>query len=80
MRQKLEVDFVVNKGAEKLYIQSAFKMPVEEKKQQEEKPLLCITDSFKKIIIVGDNIKRKIDENGIITVSLIDFLLDDDII
>lgn len=80
MRQKLEVDFVVNKGAEKIYIQSAFKMPVEEKKQQEEKPLLCITDSFKKIIIVGDNIKRKIDENGIITVSLIDFLLDDDII
>lgn len=80
MRQKLEVDFVVNKGAERIYIQSAFKMPVEEKKQQEEKPLLCITDSFKKIIIVGDNIKRKIDENGIITVSLIDFLLDDDII
>lgn len=80
MRQKLEVDFVVNKGAEKIYIQSAFKMSVEEKKQQEEKPLLCITDSFKKIIIVGDNIKRKIDENGIITVSLIDFLLDDDII
>lgn len=80
MRQKLEVDFVVNKGAEKIYIQSAFKMPVEEKKQQEEKPLLCITDSFKKIIIVSDNIKRKIDENGIITVSLIDFLLDDDII
>lgn len=80
MRQKLEVDFVVNKGAEKIYIQSAFKMPVEEKKQQEEKPLLCIKDSFKKIIIVGDNIKRKIDENGIITVSLIDFLLDDDII
>ena len=40
-------------------------------------PLLSINDSFKKMIIVGDNIKRKIDENGIITIGLLDFLLDE---
>ncbi|HAC32022.1 MAG TPA: hypothetical protein DCF70_05290 [Treponema sp.] len=76
-RHGTEVDFVVNKGAEKIYIQSAFRMPTDEKKNQEERPLLSINDSFKKMIIVGDSIKRKIDENGIITIGLLDFLLDE---
>lgn len=79
-RHGTEVDFVVNKGAEKIYIQSAFRMPTDEKKNQEERPLLSINDSFKKMIIVGDSIKRKIDENGIITIGLLDFLLDEDCI
>ena len=79
-RYGTEVDFVVNKGAEKIYIQSAFRMPDDEKQNQEERPLLSINDSFKKMIIVGDSIKRKIDENGIITIGLLDFLLDEDCI
>lgn len=76
-RHGLEVDFVVNKGAERIYIQSVFKLPTDEKKEQEERPLLNINDSFKKIIITGENIKRKIDEKGILTIGLLDFLLDE---
>lgn len=76
-RHGLEVDFVVNKGAERIYIQSAFKLPTDEKKEQEERPLLNINDNFKKIIITGENIKRKIDEKGILTIGLLDFLLDE---
>lgn len=76
-RHGLEVDFVVNKGAERIYIQSAFKLPTDEKKEQEERPLLNINDSFKKIIITGENIKRKTDEKGILTIELLDFLLDE---
>ena len=51
-------------------------MPDEEKRQQEERPLLKINDSFKKFIIVKDFIKRWRDEEGIITMSIFDFLLD----
>ena len=80
LRLGLEVDFVVNKGAERIYIQSAFKLPTEEKKVQEERSLLNINDNFKKIIITGDNIKRKIDEKGILTIGLLDFLLDENCI
>ena len=78
MRQLLEIDFVVNKGAEKIYIQSAYRMPSDEKTAQENRSLLNTSDNFRKIIIVGDDIKRKIDERGIITINLIDFLLDPD--
>ena len=76
MRQPLEVDFVVNKGAERIYIQSAYRMPTEEKEQQEKRSLQMTGDSFRKIIIVGDDIRRKTDEQGIVTISLFDFLLD----
>jgi predicted AAA+ superfamily ATPase len=75
-RNKSEVDFVVNKGANRLYIQSAYRMPTMEKEKQEKHSLQNIGDSFKKIIIVWENIKRKVDERGIITISLLDFLLD----
>ena len=79
-RHGLEVDFVVNRGAERIYIQSAFKQLTEEKKEQEERSLLNINDSFKKIIITGENIKRKTDEKGILTIGLLDFLLDENCI
>lgn len=72
----LEVDFVVNKGSERIYIQSAYRMPTGEKESQEHRPLLHINDNFKKIIIVGDDIKPKTDEQGIKTIGLFDFLLD----
>lgn len=75
-RTKLEIDFVVNNGAERVYIQSAYRMPTSEKENQEQRPLLRIDDSFKKMIIVGDDIKRKVNERGIVTIGILDFLLD----
>ena len=75
-RKRLEVDFVVNHGSERVYIQSAFRMPTSEKESQEQRPLLGINDNFRKMIVVGDNIMRKVNDKGIVTMSLIDFLLD----
>ena len=76
-RKQLEVDFVVNEGSQKYYIQSALAMPDEEKRKQEMASLLRIGDAFKKIIIVKDNIKPWTDENGILTMGLMDFLMGD---
>lgn len=76
-RKQLEVDFVVNEGSQKYYIQSALAMPDEEKRKQEMASLLRIGDSFKKIIIVKDDIKSWTDENGILTMGLMDFLMGD---
>lgn len=76
VRKQLEVDFVVNQGSQRYYIQSAFAMPTREKEAQESASLLRINDSFKKIIVVKDDIKPKRNENGILTIGLMDFLLD----
>lgn len=76
VRKQTEVDFVINKGNRRYYVQSAFRLPTVEKERQEERPLLSISDSFKKIIIVRDNILLKRDENGITTMGLKEFLLD----
>lgn len=75
-RKQLEVDFVVNEGSKRYYIQSALAMPNDEKRKQELAPLLRINDSFKKIIIVKDDIKAWTDDNGILTIGLIEFLTD----
>lgn len=74
-RQRLEIDFVVNNGADRLYIQSAYHMPSLEKEEQERRPLLGIGDNFRKMIVVGDPIKTSIDDNGIVTMSIFEFLL-----
>lgn len=74
-KKHLEVDFVATKGSEKYYIQSAFAMPTDEKRKQEERPLNAIGDSFKKIIVVKDNIKPRRDEMGIVTMGIRRFLL-----
>lgn len=74
--KQLEIDFIANKGNNKIYIQSAFSMPNIDNVNQEERSLLKINDSFKKMIIVKDYIKRTRTENGIITMSIFDFLLD----
>ena len=74
--KQLEIDFIANQGNNKIYIQSALEIRTAEKKDQEEKSLLKVFDFFKKIIIVRDNIKRTRDENGIVTMSIYDFLLD----
>lgn len=75
-KKQLEIDFVANKGNNKIYIQSALEMKTEEKVKQEQRSLLNVKDFFKKIIIVGDNIKRSRYDNGIIIMSIYDFLLD----
>ena len=76
-RKNLEVDFVVNKGSQRYYIQSAYALPTVEKAGQEERPLVNISDSFKKIIVVNEDILLKRDENGVVTMSLKEFLMDE---
>lgn len=76
-KKQLEVDFVATKGSEKYYIQSAFALPTADKVNQEQRGLLRISDFFRKIVVVGDNIKVRRDENGIITIGLRNFLLDE---
>lgn len=76
-RSKLEVDFVVNNGAERVYVQSAFNMPTKDKEKQERRSLINIADNFRKVIVVKDDIKRKIDDDGVVTMGLFDFLLDE---
>lgn len=74
--KQLEVDFVCNRGSLRLYIQSAFSIPDEEKRNQEIRPFKRIDDSFKKIIITKDFVKPYYDDNGILTINIYDFLLD----
>lgn len=76
-KKRLEVDFIANKGSKKYYIQSAYSLATEKKIKQEKNSLLNINDSFKKIIIVKDVIKPQRDESGIVSISLYDFLLDE---
>lgn len=74
-RRQLEVDFVANKGDKRYYIQSAFALPNEEKREQELASLKRINDSFKKVIIMRDDISPYHDENGVLIMGLMDFLL-----
>lgn len=80
VRRMLEVNFVVNRPPYRVYIQSAYHMPTTEKEAQESRPLLSINDHFRKIVIVGDDIHRKEDEFGILTISLLDFLTDKELL
>lgn len=72
-----EIDFIASKGGRKVYIQSAFALPDEEKMAQELKPFDLTGDSFPKVIIRKDIRKRWYDDNGVLNIGLIDFLLDD---
>ena len=75
-RVTLEVDFVCNKGSERIYIQSAWRMSDAEKMEQEKRSLRLVDDSFRKLLIVGEHTKQWSDENGIQIMSIYDFLLD----
>lgn len=75
-RVTLEVDFVCNKGSERIYIQSAWRMPDAEKMEQEKRSLRLVDDSFRKLLIAGEHTKQWSDENGIQIMSIYDFLLD----
>lgn len=77
MRKQLEVDFVVNRGSDRFYVQSALSIADPEKKEQEIASLLRIPDSFKKIVVVKDYLKPWTDEHGIQYIGIEQFLLDE---
>lgn len=75
-----EIDFIANSGGRKTYIQSAYAMPNDEKAVIENKPFSLTGDSFPKIIVRHDIRKRWYDDNGVLNIGIIDFLLDDSIV
>ena len=75
-RVTLEVDFVCNLGSRRYYLQSAYRLPDEEKQKQEKRSLEQIKDSFKKIVIVGERMKLRRDDNGIVLMGVYEFLKD----
>lgn len=77
VRKQIEVDFVCNKADERVYVQSAFSIPTTEKRLQEERPLVNVGDGFRKVVVTKDNVIRHNDENGILIMSLQDFLMDE---
>ncbi len=77
-RSQLEIDFVCNQGSRRYYIQSAFRMDSDDKRRQEQASLLNVRDSFKKIIITGEEGLIHRNEQGITTMSIYDFLLNPD--
>ena len=76
IRKHLEIDFVCNKGSKRYYIQSAYALPDEKKREQELRPLRKIDDSFKKIIITSDTPGIFYNDDGIMMMNIFDFLLD----
>ena len=79
-RKNLEVDFVVNRGDQRIYIQSAYSMPSQEKILQEKRPLLNVSDNFSKVIITSGYNTTHYNADGILEIELFDFLLNPDII
>ena len=80
IRKDCEVDFIVNRGSQRVYIQSAYEIPDNAKMEQEKNSLRRINDSFRKIIITKDYMKPRTDDDGIIRMGIINFLLDDTMI
>lgn len=76
-KKNYEVDFVANKGSQRIYIQSVYSLEEDSKKQQEEKSLKEIDDSFKKVIVVYGSMRPYYNTSGILIIGLIDFLLDE---
>ena len=74
-RKQLEVDFVCNKGSQRLYVQSALALPTQEKIDQDTKSLRRIDDGFQKMVVVGDHTIGSHDENGILFINIYDFLM-----
>ena len=77
IQKNLEIDFVCNKGSKRYYIQSAFSLPNEEKKQLEQRSLLMTQDAFKKIIISKDALAPLYNDDGILEINIFDFLLNE---
>lgn len=79
-KKALEVDFIATKGDQKFYIQSALSMESEEKQTQEKKSLYYIDDSFKKIVVAKTGLNPTYDDEGVLTIDLFDFLLDEKVL
>ena len=77
-RSNLEIDFVCNRGSQKYYVQTALAIPDEAAMQREQKALVRVDDSFRKIIVVKDRIKLWRNEKGIVIMDIMDFLLKPD--
>ncbi len=77
-RKQLEVDFVCNRGNKRCYVQSALRLPTEEKLAQELRPLNSVNDSFQKFVITEDPMRKHCDDSGVVFMNLYDFLLDAD--
>ena len=77
VRSQLEVDFVCNRGSQRYYIQSAWRLSNEDKREQETRSLRQIKDNFKKFVITDDPIRRYRDENGVIYMNIYEFLLEE---
>jgi hypothetical protein len=75
VRKQLEVDFVCNRGYDRVYIQSAFSLPTAEKREQEFRPLKLIDDSFQKVVVVGGAQPTYRKDDGILVLNIYDFLL-----
>lgn len=78
IRKQLEVDFVCNKGSKRFYIQSVYALPDKEKMEQEQRSLVNTGDGFKKIIITKDAVAPLYNDEGILVMSVYDFLLNPD--
>ena len=78
VHKRVEVDYVINRGSQRIYVQSAYSMPDEEKRDQEQRPLIKISDSFRKIIISGEHKGKFYNDEGVLRIGVFDFLLDRD--
>ena len=76
-QRRLEIDFVARRGSDQVYLQSAFALPTPEKVEQEYRSLRKVRDSFRKFVVVGDDVRARRGDDGIITIGIVDFLLDD---
>lgn len=75
VRKILEVDFVVNRGSQRIYIQSAYMLPDKAKVEQEQRPLTNISDSFRKVVVSGDHMRGLYNDDGIYRIGVFEFLL-----
>lgn len=78
IRKQLEIDFVCNKASKRYYVQSALRLSDESKREREQRSLLMVPDAFKKVIITKDAPAPLYNEDGILVMSIFDFLLDED--
>jgi len=78
VRKRLEIDFVANSGSDRVYVQSAYDIPDAKKLEQEERSLVRTRDSFRKVIVVGKPVERHYTPNGILVISVYDFMVHPD--
>jgi predicted AAA+ superfamily ATPase len=76
-QRRLEIDFVARRGSDQVYVQSAYALPTPEKVEQEYRSLRKVRDSFRKFVVVGDDVRARRGDDGIVTIGIVDFLLDE---